>query len=146
MNATTGYTQLTYRGHVNGVNAVAWSPDSRLIVSGGADGTVQVWDVSTGRTLLTYGGHVGGVNTVAWQPGSLLLPEHGSRVASGGDDATVQVWSFGKAGNTQEMALEGKILIYRGHTAQVTSVTWAPDGQRIASGSADGTVQIWRAM
>ena len=145
-NAATGYTQVTYRGHVNGVNAVAWSPDSRLIVSGGADGTVQVWDVSTGRTLLTYGGHVGGVNTVAWQPGSLLLPEHGSRVASGGDDATVQVWSFGKAGNTQEMALEGEIMIYRGHTAQVTSVTWAPDGQRIASGSADGTVQIWRAM
>ncbi len=145
-NAATGYTQVTYRGQVKGVNAVAWSPNSRLIASGGADGTVQVWDVATGRTLLTYGGHVGGVNTVAWQAGSLLLPEYGSRVASGGDDATVQVWSFGKAGNTQEMALEGEILIYRGHTAQVTSVTWAPDGQRIASGSADGTVQLCRAM
>jgi len=145
-NAATGYTQVTYRGQVKGVNAVAWSPNSGLIASGGADGTVQVWDGSTGRTLLTYGGHVGGVNTVAWQAGSLLLHENSLRVASGGDDATVQVWSFGKTENTQEMALEGKILIYRGHTAQVTSVTWAPDGQRIASGSADGTVQIWRAM
>ena len=148
-NATTGNTQVTYRGHIAAVNAIAWSPDSRLIASGGADGTVQVWDVATGRTLLTYRGHAGNVNTVAWQPGPLLLPEHGSRVASGGDDATVQVWSFGKARNTQDpqaMVLEGKILLYRGHTAQVTSVTWAPDGQFIASGSTDGTVQLWRAM
>ena len=44
------------------------------------------------------------------------------------------------------MALQGELLIYRGHSGPVTSVTWAPDGQRIASGSEDGTVQVWQAM
>jgi len=67
------------------------------------------------------------------------------RIASGGADATVQVWSFGKASN-QAMALQGEILMYRGHSGQVMSVTWSPDGQYIASGSEDGTVQVWRAM
>lgn len=148
-DATTGHTYVTYRGHSAEVNAVAWSADSSQIASGGTDGTVQVWDAATGHTLLTYRGHSGGVNAVAWQPGSSLSSGHAACIASGGVDTTVQVWSFGKAKNTQsgqEKALQDRILIYRGHSGQVTSVTWSSDGQHIASGSEDGTVQVWQAM
>ena len=165
--ATTGHTYVTYTGHSAEVNAVAWSPDSSQIASGGADGTVQVWEVATGRLLFTYRGHVGGVNTVAWQRGTLLLPGYEARIASGGADATVQVWSIGEADAVvqgwpvvgadlscpspiyrppQAMALQGELLIYRGHSGPVTSITWSPDGQYIASGSEDGTVQVWRAI
>jgi WD40 repeat protein len=38
-------SHLTYRGHTSDVHAVAWSPDGKLIASGGADSTVQVWSV-----------------------------------------------------------------------------------------------------
>ena len=34
---------------------------------------------------------------------------------------------------------------YRGHTMRVTSVAWSPNGQYIASGSLDKTVQVWAA-
>ncbi len=160
-DAATGHTHVTYAGHSAEVNAVTWSPDGKYIASGGADGTVQVWDAATGRLRFTYRGHAGGVNTVAWQQGSLLLPGYEAPIASGGADATVQVWSVGevdavvqrwpvgRAGNThypQVMALQGELLIYRGHSGPVTSVTWSPDGQLIASGSEDGTVQVWSAI
>jgi eukaryotic-like serine/threonine-protein kinase len=148
-SATIGQTSLTYSGHSASVYAVSWSPDSKQIASGGADGTVQVWDTATGRTLFTYRGHSGAVNSVAWQKGPLLPAGIEAHIASGGADATVQVWSFGMVGDTkdlQAMALQGELLIYRGHSGPVTSVTWAPDGQRIASGSEDGTVQVWQAM
>src|SRR5216684_1150170 len=160
-DATTGHTYVTYAGHSAEVNAVTWSPDGKYIASGGADGTVQVWDAATGRLLFTYRGHAGGVNTVTWQRGTLLLPWYEARIASGGADATVQVWSVGeadaavqgwpvgRAGNAQypqAMALQGEVLIYRGHSGPVTSVTWSPDGQLIASGSEDGTVQVWSAI
>src|SRR6266487_4589022 len=38
-------------------------------------------------------------------------------------------------------------LLYRylGHTDPVDTVAWSPDGQRIASGSSDKTVQVWHA-
>jgi serine/threonine protein kinase len=154
-SAAAGSLSLIYGKHTQAVLTLAWSPDGKLIASGSADGTVQVWNAvgsdnvaNTGYTYVTYRGHVGGVNAVAWQPGPPLLPGQEARIASGGADATVQVWSFGTAGKTQypqAQNLQGKMLIYRGHAAPVTGVTWAPDGRRIASSSADGTVQIWRA-
>lgn len=34
---------------------------------------------------------------------------------------------------------------YRGHAGSVNAVAWSPDGQRIASASQVGTVQVWQA-
>ncbi len=46
-NAASGQTILNYLGHnhqtASGVTAMAWSPNGKLIASGGSDGTVQVW-------------------------------------------------------------------------------------------------------
>lgn len=36
-------------------------------------------------------------------------------------------------------------LVYRGHTGAITALSWSPDGTMVASGSADSTVQVWRA-
>ena len=37
------------------------------------------------------------------------------------------------------------LYTYRGHSGIVYAVAWSPDGKRIASGSADATVQVWDA-
>jgi WD40 repeat protein len=41
---------------------------------------------------------------------------------------------------------EHMVYTYHGHRAQIDGVAWSPDGMRLASGSADGTVQLWDAL
>src|SRR5258706_3580252 len=119
----------TYRGHLQPVRSIAWSPDGTRLASGSNDGTAQVWDAANGRHVYTYHGHQGRVNTVAWSP-------DGKRIASGSDDGRVQVW---------DAANGGHVYTYRGHSDHVKAVAWSPDGKRIVSGSDDLTVQVWDA-
>ena len=48
---------LSLRGHVGSVYQVAWSADSRLLVSGSSDSTLKVWDVKTGKLNMDLPGH-----------------------------------------------------------------------------------------
>ena len=49
----------------------------------------------------------------------------------------ISVWSIAKKRN---------IFVYRGHTEEITALSWSPDSQYIASGSNDTTVQVWKAV
>ncbi|MGI9061515.1 MAG: protein kinase domain-containing protein [Ktedonobacteraceae bacterium] len=123
---------FTYRVQKSGVKAVAWSPDGKLIASGGIDHTVHIWNAVSGDEILKppYSGHSAELNAVAWSP-------DGKFIASGGGDKTVRVWN----------AATGKDLLppYTQHQATVRSVSWSPDGKFIASGSEDKTVHVWNA-
>ena len=67
---------------------MAFSPDSRRIVSGSVDKTLKVWDAATGQETLTLKGHTERVRSVAFSP-------DGRRIASGSYDKTVKVWDAG---------------------------------------------------
>ena len=83
------------RGHDGGVISVAvGTVDGRpVIVSGGSDGTVRVWDLTSGGPRgEPLRGHDGGVTSVA--VGTL---EGRPVIVSGGDDGTVRVWDLTSA-------------------------------------------------
>ncbi len=86
-DATTGKTLLTYAGDADQVEmyALAWSPDSKRIASGGDDKMVHIWDAATGHTSLLNQGHTDLVWAVAWSP-------DGKELASASQDGTVEVW------------------------------------------------------
>ena len=65
----------TLEGHTDGVSSVAFSPDSKQIVSGSVDRTVRRWDAATGRQLLpALEGHNDRVSSVAFSPDGNQIP------------------------------------------------------------------------
>jgi WD40 repeat protein/tRNA A-37 threonylcarbamoyl transferase component Bud32 len=92
----TGHATLTLRGHPNGVQAVAFSPDGRRLISAGADPLMKLWEPTTGQEILTLDPrHVDCINDVAFSP-------DGTRLASASCDGTVILWN----GATPEPAPE----------------------------------------
>lgn len=116
----------TLAGHSYDVNSVAFSRDSKLLVSGGGDGTVRFWGVSTQQEL-HVAQHGDWVNTVCFAPS-------GQAVASGARDGSIKVWSVDTA------QAFGSI---QAHPQNVASAMFSPDGRRLISGGGDGHVRIF---
>jgi WD40 repeat protein len=53
--ATTGQNDRSFVGSLDYVHAAIASPDQRLVIAGGEDGVVRVWDGVTGEQVATFG-------------------------------------------------------------------------------------------
>ncbi len=116
-----------FQGHTDAVRAVAYTPDGRRCVSGGADRTLRVWDVRTGVLLMTLQGHRDYVYGVAISP-------DGNQALSGSGDRTLKLWDL-QAGK--------EIRTFQGHADSVRGVAMSMDGKTAVSSGIDGEVIAW---
>jgi WD40 repeat protein/tetratricopeptide (TPR) repeat protein len=110
------------------IYAMALSPDNQRIVAGGAEGTIQLWDVESGKPVGSPFRHRG-VRAVAFSP-------DGDMILSASDDHTAQLWEVA-TGKPRGEPLR--------HKGTVTAVAFSPDGRTILTGSYDNTARLWEA-
>ena len=141
-DAQTGVHKTTFTGHTKQVNSVAYSSDGKIIASGGADGTVRLWEVTTGKQKVVLG-------RTSWI--NFLLPWLNppvNSVAYSPDGKTVAAASWDRKlrlCDTRTAKLKATLI---GHTGPVDAVVYSPDGKTIATGSGwnDHTVRLWDAV
>jgi hypothetical protein len=127
----SGQELKRFAGHNGPVFSGAISRDGRFILSGSGDGRVRLWDVETGKLSREWMGHRGVVTGVAFSPNGRYavscsgdLFKDGQWSPAPGFD--IRLWNI-KSG--REMGR------YLGHSAEIKSVLFTPDGRHLLSGS-----------
>ncbi|KAK7090442.1 cell division cycle protein 20 homolog [Littorina saxatilis] len=128
-NATDSTIQLLTSVEASDyIASVAWITDGSFLGVGLSDGGVQIWDVNQAKLLRTMTGHAGRVGCLDW---NAYILSSGSRTgAIHHHDVRVGTHHVGTLAN---------------HSQEVCGLRWSPDGQFLASGANDNTVNVWDA-
>ncbi len=78
-------SRVALQGHTGSINGLAFSPDSRLLVTASTDQSMRIWDVAQGREKARLLGHVDAVMDVGFSP-------DGRVIATAGKDRRVLFW------------------------------------------------------
>ena len=141
-SAADGEVEFEAQRHEGVTRNLRWSPDGRLVATGGNDGVVNLWSTSDWtlhRSLLNEGTILlGGRSPVD----SMAFSREGDRIAVSVPAATIRVWSTSGGEELVRWSVEPEVS-YTPHYGQVVSMAFSPDGRFLLTGGLDATAKVW---
>jgi WD40 repeat protein len=117
----------TPAGPANVVQALAFSPDAKLLAVGGSEAAIHLFSIPDAKFARSLPGHASSVTGLQFHPSGAVL-------VSSSKDRTVKLWNPANAQMLKSL---------EGHAAWVQGVTFLAKGTRLASVGADATVRTW---
>ena len=107
----------TCEGHSGGANTVIFLPSRSVLVSGGKDGHLRIWDASTGyREMLSIAAH----RSTVYQ---LIGDANGERFLSVSRDRTAKLWNADTFAPLYRLDAQ-----HGGHSHSVNAACWMNEG------------------
>ena len=139
---STGLQVVALYGHEADPAQLAFSEDGSELTSVDTNGSVRRWDVAVSATHsaseLMLAAHTDRVSDAVYSP-------DGRRLATASHDGAVRLWDA-------ETGRAERTILARGQTSPgeysyewVQGVAFAPRGDRLATGTDEGRVQLWNA-
>ncbi len=123
-------------GHQGLVTALAFSPDSRVLVSGAEDNTIRLWEPATSKEVRRISApwdpdrrYGTGISSVAYTP-------DGKTLAAIGNDGSVRLWDPATGKELRQLTQ---------HPEWYWRVLFSPDGKYLAASGNASTVRLWEA-
>ncbi|PWA42460.1 G-protein beta WD-40 repeat-containing protein [Artemisia annua] len=120
-NVAQGYVPIAAKGHKESVYALAMNETGNLLVSGGTEKAIRVWDSRTGSKMMKLRGHTDNIR-------ALLLDPTGRFCLSGSSDSMIRLWDLGQ---------QRCVHSYAVHTDSVWALASTPTFSHVYSGGRD---------
>lgn len=128
-----------WKDGMDSVYSMGVSPDGESLATFHiSNSTIKLWNIYTGTEISTVAKNSTGYNCLVFSPDGKIIATGGCECESEDDSSepgTIELWNL----DTTE-----KICPLLGHSSEVYSVTFSPDGKTLVSGSDDSTVKIWQ--
>jgi WD40 repeat protein len=127
------------QGHSGKVHNLLFTPDGYRLISISEDKTIRVWNVQTGELIKKFesqvgDGYEGMFYTSALSPDGKLLAVAGYQVSTEKENYVIVI----------DIEQGTQVATAVGHSDVINSLSFSGLGNYLASGSADGTVRVWK--
>lgn len=130
-DARTGTLRAELKGHLSSVWSLAWSPDGRILASGGWGDAIRLWEAASGREIAALDGR--NVSVLAFSPA-------GDEIFALASEGVVRRWPR-KNGQWQE---EGeRVWPAKKDENEVVSLAVARDGSFLVVGDSQRNLRLW---
>lgn len=128
---------IVCEGHTDSVEALAFCPLRKMLVSASHDQSVRLWDWTTGNEIHPPLPHQHPLAAVAVSPdGHWLVVGGGTQTES-----ELVLWNLDR-GNDHRPRITGPRRLL-GHKSRIHAVAFRPNGAQLASAGMDGTIRVW---
>ncbi len=130
-DAVSGSCQAvwTVKAHEKEINALCFSPCTKMLISASQDKSVRIWSVTEGKLMHTLNGHKRGVWSVACVKGQEAL------LATGSADRTIKLWRL-----CEDFSC---VKTFEGHANSVLRIGFMNSATQLVSAGSDGLIKIW---